>query len=431
MASVMFSLVRRSAYQLSSQRLFLTSLQVQWTKTVSLQGLPLSLQLLSGTTPCRNSSFFKHVSADQLWKGVSGVSNAGRKKGRGRGRKRKIDLHFGQRLGMGSQPMVWPGLNAPVLKGKNIMQVAALPKSENRDEEIQKVRARQNKFRVLKIPALQRGWAGKRFPGMSIGPPDPVDDYTFENFDTRVLELKIVANMTATLGRKQRFSAFVVTGNKNGLAGYALAKSATGKDALRKAKNKAAKRLHFIERHKNHTILHNLFCHYFKTKIMVKKVQPGHGLKCHRVIKTICEVIGINDLHAKVDSRSKNTQALTKAFFGGLLSQETHQELADRQKLHVVEYRNEVDNIPLLVASPSDNKVLEQIPENLDLDFEHLYYGGKREYIKEKKRKKNKFYQWAYWRKYKYRNQLSARLERQALGFDINPHQKSSPSEFP
>lgn len=399
---------------------------MQWTKTISLKGMPTSLQLLPGTIQYRNSSFFKHVSADELWKGVGGVSNAGRKKGRGRGRKRRIDLHAGQKLGVGHKLMMWPGLNAPIIKGKLILQPTKLATDKKRDEEIQKVRARQNKYRVLKVPALLRGWAGKRFPGMSIGPPDPVDDYTFEGFDTRVLELKIVANMTATLGRKQRFSAFVVTGNKNGLAGYALAKSSTGKDALRKAKNKAAKRLHFIERHHDHTILHNLYCHYFTTKIMVKKVQPGYGLKCHRAIKTICEVIGIKDLHAKIDSRSTNTQAMTKALFAGLLSQETHQELADRQKLHVVEYRNDMDNIPLLIASPSDHQVLEKIPENQDLDFENMYYGGKREYIKERQRKKNRFYKWTYWKKYKYRNQESARIERQVLGFEVK--QRSNPA---
>jgi hypothetical protein len=46
-----------------------------------------------------------HVAApaEQLWDGVSSVSNAGRKKGRGRavGRKKITDLNRGQRLGDG------------------------------------------------------------------------------------------------------------------------------------------------------------------------------------------------------------------------------------------------------------------------------------------------------------------------------------------
>lgn len=45
------------------------------------------------------------VSSDLLWGGVTGVSNAGRKKGRGKrvGRKKATDLNRGQRLGVGKQ----------------------------------------------------------------------------------------------------------------------------------------------------------------------------------------------------------------------------------------------------------------------------------------------------------------------------------------
>ena len=43
------------------------------------------------------------MTASQLWEGVSSVSNAGRKKGRGRavGRKKVTDLNRGQKLGDG------------------------------------------------------------------------------------------------------------------------------------------------------------------------------------------------------------------------------------------------------------------------------------------------------------------------------------------
>ena len=37
-------------------------------------------------------------------------------------------------------------------------------------------------------------------------------------------QFRLVTNMTGNLGRKQRFTAFVVTGNKNGLAGISLVK---------------------------------------------------------------------------------------------------------------------------------------------------------------------------------------------------------------
>lgn len=47
----------------------------------------------------------------------------------------------------------------------------------------------------------------------------------------------------------------------------------------------------------------------------------GYGLRCHRVVKTICEIIGIKDISVKVEGSIKNTQNLTKAFFSGLLKQ--------------------------------------------------------------------------------------------------------------
>lgn len=46
----------------------------------------------------------------------------------------------------------------------------------------------------------------------------------------------------------------------------------------------------------------------------------GYGLVCHRAIKSMCEVIGIKDLHAKIEG-STNLQHIVKAFFLGLLQQ--------------------------------------------------------------------------------------------------------------
>ncbi len=59
--------------------------------------------------------------------------------------------------------------------------------------------------------------------------------------------------MTGNMGRTRRISAFVITGNSNGLAGFALGKAQGGQAALRKAKNRAAQKLIYIERYKDHT----------------------------------------------------------------------------------------------------------------------------------------------------------------------------------
>lgn len=59
--------------------------------------------------------------------------------------------------------------------------------------------------------------------------------------------------MKGNLGRVRRLSAFVVTGNGNGLAGFGLGKALTSATALRKARNRAGQKLMFIERYNGHT----------------------------------------------------------------------------------------------------------------------------------------------------------------------------------
>ena len=41
------------------------------------------------------------VTADDLWRSATSVSNAGRKRGRAKGLRRRVDLNKGQRLGVG------------------------------------------------------------------------------------------------------------------------------------------------------------------------------------------------------------------------------------------------------------------------------------------------------------------------------------------
>lgn len=142
----------------------------------------------------------------------------------------------------------------------------------------------------------------------------------FDGFDTKVLEFKTVFCMKANAGRYRRISVVAVTGNKNGLAGFALGKAVDSKAALRRAKNRAGQKLMYIERYDSHTVYHDFFSQFCNTRIFVEKKPEGYGLKCHRAIRTICEMIGIKNLYAKVEG-STNLQNVVKAFFLGLLKQ--------------------------------------------------------------------------------------------------------------
>lgn len=76
---------------------------------------------------------------------------------------------------------------------------------------------------------------------------------TFDGFDTKVIEHKIVAHMTGNLGKRRTYSTFVVTGNKNGLVGIALGRAIEGRAALRLAKNRAGSKLMHVQMYNNHT----------------------------------------------------------------------------------------------------------------------------------------------------------------------------------
>lgn len=62
------------------------------------------------------------VSGADLWKSCASVSNAGKKRGRGRmaGKNLTKNLNMGQTIGEGRNRLVLPGLNAPVKQGTKV-----------------------------------------------------------------------------------------------------------------------------------------------------------------------------------------------------------------------------------------------------------------------------------------------------------------------
>jgi small subunit ribosomal protein S5 len=74
------------------------------------------------------------VPADDLWKGITSVSNAGRKRGRAKGLPRRKDLNRGQIIGVGKANILWPGLSAPIIRGRELIQQQKLPEDPERLE---------------------------------------------------------------------------------------------------------------------------------------------------------------------------------------------------------------------------------------------------------------------------------------------------------
>jgi len=299
-------------------------------------------------------SLFTRRTAAELWKGVTSQSNAAAKSGRGkRGKKlRKVDLNRGQSIGVGLAPMVLPGLNAPL--SEKISALPEDPEFKDRLVELQKQNLRP--LRRRQHP-LERGWTSARFGGRKIGPPDPIGERSFDEFESYVLEFKRVCHMDGQVGRKFSYSCTVVTGNGKGLAGFAEAKSSSIMKAQIKAKNKAILRLQYVKMYEDHTIFHKIYSKFHASHLFIEPRPEGHGIRAtpmhaNRVIATICKALGLKDLWVVVEHSLENTQAITKAFFRALRAQKDIQQLADEMRLHVVEYRAQNDYFPSLIASP-------------------------------------------------------------------------------
>ncbi|XP_033733965.1 28S ribosomal protein S5, mitochondrial-like [Pecten maximus] len=296
----------------------------------------------------RDASFFNRLTDTQIWDSVTGVSNQGKMKGRAKGKRRKFNVktRFGEG---GKYKMSYPSMSG---MGRDTSITSEKVDATRVNEDSKKAPKREKLF------PLQRGYVGRRIVGAKLDPPKPKGDFTFEGFQTVCVQHSIVANMTGTLGRKRSHTALVVVGNGKGLAGYASATSTSQFRCIEKARDGASQHLRHIDLYDGHTVFHNIRATEGHTTVMVNKQDKGYGLKCHRIIKSICELYGIENIHVKIEGRINDTN-IAKAFFKALLQQETHQELADRMKMHVVEFRREKHYFPQVVASPQDGAIKE------------------------------------------------------------------------
>ncbi|EDO46770.1 predicted protein [Nematostella vectensis] len=69
-----------------------------------------------------------------------------------------------------------------------------------------------------------------------------------------------------------------------------------------------------------------------------------------------------------LDTVTKNSRVIQLQNYLPMISKETHQELADRTGLHVVELREEYGRRPIVVASPSDKASREALRKRIHLD---------------------------------------------------------------
>ena len=119
-------------------------------------------------------------------------------------------------------------------------------------------------------------------------------------------------------GRAFGFSAIVVVGDENGVAGHGLGKAKEVTIAISKAVEDAKKNLVKIPI-ENGTLPHEQKGKYGGAKVFIKPASEGTGVIAGGAVRTVLESVGIQNVLSKSQG-SSNPHNVVKATFDALLS---------------------------------------------------------------------------------------------------------------
>ncbi len=138
----------------------------------------------------------------------------------------------------------------------------------------------------------------------------PAKDQTPEEkqFDERIVNIDRVARVVKG-GRRFRFRALAVVGDRKNKVGIGSAKGADVTTAVAKAMEVAKKNMVTIHLYKD-TLPHDATAKVGGANILIKPASPGTGLIAGGVVRTILEVAGVrNALSKSLGSTNKTNTA--------------------------------------------------------------------------------------------------------------------------
>lgn len=143
-------------------------------------------------------------------------------------------------------------------------------------------------------------------------------------YESKLLDVARVTRVVAG-GRRFRFRAAVVVGNRRGKVGIGVAKGQDVSLAVEKATTDAKKRLVKIPLSEG-SISHSTSAKYGSSKVLLKPGLKGRGLVAGGAVRTVCDLAGIKDISAKILGRTKNKLNNARATIEALTKLKTKNE---------------------------------------------------------------------------------------------------------
>ncbi len=124
-----------------------------------------------------------------------------------------------------------------------------------------------------------------------------MEKYNREEFEEVIVNIGRVTKVVKG-GRRFRFTALVVVGNKNGLVGFGFGKAKEVPDAIKKAVDDAFKGIVKVNV-KGSTIAHDIEVKYNASRILLRPASEGTGLIAGGAARPVLELAGIQDILTK------------------------------------------------------------------------------------------------------------------------------------
>lgn len=149
------------------------------------------------------------------------------------------------------------------------------------------------------------------------------------DFEQKVVEVTRVTRVVAG-GKRMRFRALVVIGDKKGKVGMGLRKGIDVAESVNKAVNQAKKTMITLPLI-NGTIPHQVSVKYKSSQLFLKPAKPGSGVIAGGAVRAVMDLAGVKNIVGKMLGSSNKVNNV-KAVFAAFNRMRSKDDILSRRK---------------------------------------------------------------------------------------------------